>query len=119
MTTKIQVVFYSMYGHIYRMAEAIAEGAREVDEVEVTLLQVPELVPDEVLEKSGVKLARQAFAHIPMVTPEHLADADVRSNEKFPRSDREIMDERRPGWQSRQRIHQHGHSAWLASRKPH
>lgn len=77
MATKIQVVFYSMYGHIYRMAEAIAEGAREVDEVEVALLQVPELVPDEMLEKSGAKVPRQAFAHIPMATPDHLADADA------------------------------------------
>ena len=48
---KVQVIFYSMYGHIYRMAEAAAKGAREVDGVEVELLQVPELVPDEVLEE--------------------------------------------------------------------
>ncbi|GIX27387.1 MAG: hypothetical protein KatS3mg123_1268 [Burkholderiales bacterium] len=31
MTTKIQVVFYSMYGHVYKMAEAVAAGAREVE----------------------------------------------------------------------------------------
>ena len=77
MATKIQVVFYSSHGHIYRMAEAIAAGAREVEGAEVTLLQVPELVPDEVLEKSGAKAARQAFAHVPLATPEHLADADA------------------------------------------
>ncbi len=76
MATKIQVVFYSMYGHIYRMAEAVAAGAREVDDVEVTLLQVADLVPDDVLEKSGAKAARQAFAHVPLAQPEHLADAD-------------------------------------------
>ena len=77
MATKIQVVFYSSHGHVYRMAEAIAAGAREVEGVEVTLLQVPELVPDDVLEKSGAKAARQAFAHVPLATPEHLADADA------------------------------------------
>lgn len=77
MATKIQVVFYSSHGHVYRMAEAIAAGAREVEGVEVTLLQVPELVPDAVLEKSGAKAARQAFAHVPLATPEHLADADA------------------------------------------
>ncbi len=44
---KIQVVFYSMYGHIHQMAEAIAAGAREVQGAEVVLYQVPELVPEE------------------------------------------------------------------------
>src|SRR5512135_3000028 len=77
MTTKVQVVFYSMYGHIYRMAEAVAAGAREVADAEVTLFQVPELVPDEVLEKSGAKAARAAFAHVPIAKPEQLAQADA------------------------------------------
>ncbi len=74
---KVKIVFYSMYGHIYRMAEAVAEGVREVDGAEVELLQVPELVPEEVLEKSGAKQARQAFAHIPVARPDDLADADA------------------------------------------
>ncbi len=74
---KIKVIFYSMYGHIYRMAEAVAEGAREVEGAEVELLQVPELVPDDVLEKSGAKQARQAFAHIPVAKPSDLANADA------------------------------------------
>jgi NAD(P)H dehydrogenase (quinone) len=65
MPTKVQVVFYSMYGHIHKMAEAVAAGAREVADVEVSLYQVPELVPDDVLEKSGAKAARAAFAHVP------------------------------------------------------
>ena len=77
MTTKIQVVFYSMYGHIHRLAEAIAEGAREVEGSEVTLYQVPELVPEEVLEKSGAKAARAAFAHVPVIKPDQLAEADA------------------------------------------
>ena len=77
MTTRIHVVFYSMYGHIYRMAEAVAEGAREVSGAEVTLYQVPELVPDDVLEKSGAKKAREAFAHVPVIKPKQLADADA------------------------------------------
>ncbi|HJX12143.1 MAG TPA: NAD(P)H:quinone oxidoreductase [Dehalococcoidales bacterium] len=74
---KVKIVFYSMYGHIYRMAEAVAEGAREVEGAEVELLQVPELVPDEALEKSGARKARQAFAHIPVARPADLADADA------------------------------------------
>jgi len=76
MATKLQVVFYSMYGHVYRMAEAVAEGVRSVDGCEVQLLQVPELIPDEALEKSGAKSARAAFAHVPVASPNQLAEAD-------------------------------------------
>ena len=76
MATRIQVVFYSMYGHIYKIAEAIAAGVREVPDIDVTIYQVPELVPDGVLEKSGAKAARAAFAHVPFIKPEQLADAD-------------------------------------------
>jgi NAD(P)H:quinone oxidoreductase type IV len=77
MPTRVHVVFYSMYGHIYRMAEAIAEGAREVADTEVALFQVPELVPDAVLEKSGAKKAREAFAHVPVMKVDQLAEADA------------------------------------------
>ena len=77
MSTKIQVIFYSSHGHVYQMAEAVAAGAREVAEVEVSLLQVPELVPDAVLEKSGAKTARAGFAHIPTAKPEQLPEADA------------------------------------------
>src|SRR5437764_6814252 len=74
---KIQVVFYSMYGHIYRMAEAVAEGARQVAGAEVALLQVPELVPEAALEKSGASAARQKFSHIPIARVEQLSEADA------------------------------------------
>jgi NAD(P)H:quinone oxidoreductase type IV len=74
---KIIVLFYSMYGHTYRMAEAEAEGAREVEGGEVHLLQVPELCSEEVLEASGAKEARQAFAHIPTAKSEDLTAADA------------------------------------------
>ncbi len=75
MSIEIQVVFYSMFGHVYRMAEAVAAGAREVGGVEVSLFQVAELVPDAVLERSGAKAARSAFAHIPVAEPGQLAEA--------------------------------------------
>ena len=76
MAAKVQIVFYSMYGHIYRMAEAVASGVRDAG-AEVELLQVPELMPDDVLEKSGAKAAKAAFAHVPTATVAHLADADA------------------------------------------
>jgi len=77
MAVKIQVVFYSMYGHVYQLAEAEAAGAREVPGVDVALYQVPELMPEEALVKSGAKQARAAFAHIPVAKPDQLAEADA------------------------------------------
>ncbi len=74
---KIKVVFYSMYGHVYQLAEAIAEGARKVKGSEVQVLQVPELVPEEVLVKSGAKAARDVFSHIPVAVPSSLVEADA------------------------------------------
>jgi NAD(P)H dehydrogenase (quinone) len=74
---KIQIIFYSMYGHIQKMAEAVAEGAREVEGAEVTLYQVAELVPEAALERTGAKAARQVFAHIPEAVPDQMAEADA------------------------------------------
>lgn len=75
--TKLFVVFYSMYGHIYQMAEAEAAGAREVEGVEVSLFQVPELVSEESLVRTGAKQARESFAHIPIIEPKQLPEADA------------------------------------------
>jgi NAD(P)H dehydrogenase (quinone) len=66
-----------MYGHVYQLAEAVAEGAREVPNTEVAIYQVPELMPEDVLEKSGAKAAREAFAAIPVAEPAQLAEADA------------------------------------------
>ncbi len=74
---KIHVVFYSMYGHVYRMAEAVAEGARSVAGAEVSLLQAAELVPDAALERTGALEARKAFAHVPIADPKELAEVLV------------------------------------------
>jgi NAD(P)H dehydrogenase (quinone) len=75
MSIKVQVIFYSMYGHVYRMAEAVAEGAKQVAGAEVSLYQVQELMPDDVLEKYGAKGARTAFAKIPVAKVEQLPEA--------------------------------------------
>jgi len=77
MNTKIQVVFYSTYGHVYRMAEAVAEGARSVSGVEVLLKQIPETLSDEALAKMGATQARQAFAQVPPADVESLPEADA------------------------------------------
>jgi NAD(P)H dehydrogenase (quinone) len=73
----IAVVFYSAYGHMYRMAQAAAEGAREVEGAEVKLLRVPETLPKEIQEKAGLIRGRRAFAHVPIARPEDLAEADA------------------------------------------
>jgi len=59
------------------MAEAIAEGARELGGAQVELFQVPELVPVEILEKTGAKKARETFSHIPVVKTSDLVTADA------------------------------------------
>src|SRR5213595_2895265 len=77
MPVKVQVIFYSLYGHVYRLAEAIAEGARGVAGAQVELMQVAETLPPDVLEKMGATQARKAFAHVPIADPKRLAEADA------------------------------------------
>ena len=74
---KVLIVFYSMYGHIYRMAEAVAEGVREVPGAEAVLRRVPETLPDDVLAKMGAVEAQKAFANVPVCTVDELAQADA------------------------------------------
>ena len=77
MSTKIYVVFYSLYSHVYQLAEAIVEGAREVKNTEVNLYQVSELMSEDALEKSGAKETRKTFSHVPYISPDQLGDADA------------------------------------------
>ncbi|NMB79896.1 MAG: NAD(P)H:quinone oxidoreductase [Methanomicrobiales archaeon] len=74
---KLLILYYSLFGHVHAMAEAVAEGAREVPGVEVILRRVPETLPDEVLEKVGATGPQKKFAHIPICTPRELAEADA------------------------------------------
>ncbi len=75
--TKVFVVFYSMYGHVFQMAEAIGVGACQIPDTQVTLFQVPELVPADKLEASGAKGAKEKFGHIPVADPAILEEADA------------------------------------------
>jgi NAD(P)H dehydrogenase (quinone) len=74
---KILIVYYSMYGHIHRMAEAVAEGAREIEGAEILIRRVPETLPEEVLKKMGALDAQKSFATIPICTLDELASADT------------------------------------------
>ena len=70
---KVLVLYYSSYGHIEQMAQAIAEGARSVPGMEVSIKRVPELVPEEVARKSGMRIDQDA----PIASPNELADYDA------------------------------------------
>ncbi len=70
---KILVLYYSMYGHIEQMAEAVAAGAASVPGVAVTLKRVPETMPEDLARKAGAKLDQQAA----VATPQELADYDA------------------------------------------
>lgn len=71
--TKVLVLYFSSYGHVETMANAVAEGAGAVDGVEVVVKRVPDLVPEDVARKSGAKLDQAA----PIATVDELADYDA------------------------------------------
>jgi NAD(P)H dehydrogenase (quinone) len=77
MAMKVLVPFYSLYGHIYKMAQAVAEGASQVKRAQVELRRVPETLSDEVLEKMGAAEAQKAFASIPVCTVDEIGQADA------------------------------------------
>jgi len=74
---KILVLYYSTYGHLRKMAEAIVEGIQTVDNAEAVLRRVPETLSKEILEKMGALEAQKAQADVPEATVEDLVDADA------------------------------------------
>jgi NAD(P)H dehydrogenase (quinone) len=70
---KILVLYYSMYGHIETMAQAVAEGARAVSGAEVTIKRVPETMDAERFAQVGGKTNQDA----PEATPEELPQYDA------------------------------------------
>jgi len=66
-----------MYGHIHRMAQAVADGAKEVAGAEVVLRRVPETLSEEILAKMGALEAQKTMARIPVCNVEELATADA------------------------------------------
>ena len=72
---KVLVLYHSTYGHTERMAQAIAEGAREIEGAVVDIKRVPELVPDELAKKSGYKMDQDA----PIAEVDDLADVGLRT----------------------------------------
>ena len=75
--SKVLIVFYSMYGHIHQMAEAVAVGVREVPGCEPIIKRVPETLSEEVLRMMGAIEAQKSMAHIPVAQVDDLAAADA------------------------------------------
>jgi NAD(P)H dehydrogenase (quinone) len=74
---KALILYYSMYGHVHRMAEAVAEGVREVPGAEAVLRRVPETLPADVIGKMGAAAAQEAMAHVPVCKVEELPGYDA------------------------------------------
>ncbi len=73
---KTAIFFYSTYGHMYKMAQAAAEGAARAG-AEVRLLRIPEVIPEETLKQMGAYEAQQAFADLPLATVDDLRWPDA------------------------------------------
>lgn len=73
---KVLVLFHSIYGHIATMAQAVADGVREVSGVDVMIKRVPETLPPEVIEKMGATASQAMLSAIPVATIDDLAQAD-------------------------------------------
>ncbi len=69
----ILILYYSMYGHIETVAKAVAEGAKSVEDAQVTIRRVPELMTEDVARKAGAKLDQEA----PIATIDELASYDA------------------------------------------
>ena len=74
---KVLIVYYSLYGHTHRMAEAIAEGVRTVEGAEVELRRVPETLPPDVIEKMGAAEAQKTLTSVPTASVDDLVSADA------------------------------------------
>jgi NAD(P)H dehydrogenase (quinone) len=74
---KVLIVYYSMYGHIYKMAKAVAEGVAQVKEAAVKMYRVPETLPEEVLKKMGALDFQKETAQINVCVADDLVSADA------------------------------------------
>lgn len=73
----VLIVYYSLYGHIATMAQAVAEGVQQVPGMTATLRRVPETLPEAVIAKMGATEAQKAQAHVPVCALEELEAADA------------------------------------------
>jgi len=73
----VKIVYYSMYGHVHAMAQAVAEGVSEVNGAKVDLRRVPETLSDNVLQKIGALEAGEKMKNIQVGTVDELGEASA------------------------------------------
>lgn len=75
--TRILILYYSMYGNTFQMAQSLAEGISEIPEAEAQLRQVPDLLPEKIiLENEGVRKAKEMQKDVPVATLDDLRNCD-------------------------------------------
>jgi len=74
---KVLIVFYSTYGHVYEMAKAVAEGAKQVEGADVEIKRVPETLSEEILKMMGALEFQKKISNIQVATVDDLAKADA------------------------------------------
>jgi NAD(P)H dehydrogenase (quinone) len=73
---KVLIVYYSTYGNVYKMAQLVAEGVREVEGAEPVIRTVPELIPASIIEsRPDMRAGRQLQEEVPLVTPDDFREA--------------------------------------------
>jgi NAD(P)H dehydrogenase (quinone) len=73
----VKIVYYSMYGHVHAMAQAVAEGVSEVNGTKVDLRRVPETLPNDVLQRMGALEAGEKMKNIRVCTLDELGEASA------------------------------------------
>ena len=75
---KVLIVYYSMYGNVFKMAGLVAEGVRQAPGVEPVVRTVKELVPDSVVQSdAGMRRGREMQKDVPLVTKDDFREADA------------------------------------------
>ena len=74
---KVLIAHYSLLGHTNRLAEAVMQGAKEIEGAEVKLMRVPEILAEEEIKRRGAGDFRKSFENIPICSPDDVALADA------------------------------------------
>ncbi len=74
---KVLICYYSLYGHVHRLAQAMMEGVKKVPGAEVKMCRVPETLPPDVIAKMGATDAQESMKNVPICKVEDLEEADA------------------------------------------
>jgi len=72
----VLIVYYSTYGHVYRMATLVAEGVKEIPGVQPVVRTVPELIPKSVVDsREDMTVGRELQQDVPLVSKDDFREA--------------------------------------------